>query len=103
MALSQPDWFNLVVTVAMLSLSIATIAKVTQIDKSDSEKRIGVIAGLAFAAGIIGAFLATKYFADYPEYGTQFVTAIVFLFFLPATLMAVSTLTIVLSNAPAPL
>ena len=103
MALSQSDWFNLVATITMFSLVIATIVKVIQIDKSDAEKRIGAITGLVSAAGIIGAFLATNYFADAPQYGIHFVTAIVFLVFLPATLISMSTLTIVLSNAPSPL
>ncbi len=100
--LTTPTSFNIIVTISLLLVTIATIVKVLQIDKSDHEKRIGSVSGMLIAIGIILAFVVNNHFSDNPEGGIQFVTAIVLLLFLPATLMALGTLTIVLSNAPAP-
>lgn len=89
--------------VAFYTVAVGTIVKAVQIDSSANEKVFHSVIWLTAAAGLIGAGLMYIQFLSTPQFAIQFITAIVMLLFLPATLISLATMTIIASNAPSPL
>ena len=89
--------------VAFYTVAVGTIVKAVQIDSSANEKVFHSVIWTAAPAGLLGAGLMYNQFSNTPQFAIHFITAIVMLVFLPATLISLATMTVTASNAPSPL